>query len=75
MMGRGNQETYFTSGYAQFCYWIQQRLYETVVVTVLSNKIRLLYVCLKINGRFDNVTSFEYGLYCRNRTEPRNPSV
>ena len=75
-MGRGNQETYFTSGYAQFCYWIQQRLYETVVVTVLSNKIQLLYVVLKINCRFDSyVTSFEYGLYSRNCTEPRNPSV
>jgi len=50
MMGRGYQVTYFTSGYTQFYYCIQQRLYETLIVTVLSNKIHLLYVCFKIRG-------------------------
>ena len=52
-MGRGYQVTYFTSGYAQFYYWIQQRFYEAVIVTVLSNKIHYLYVCFRINGLFD----------------------
>jgi hypothetical protein len=62
---------FFASGYAQFYYWIQQLLYEAVIVTVLSNKIQLLYVCFKINGRFDRYV-IVYNInftYSRNGTE------
>jgi len=63
-MGRGYQVTYLTSGYAQFYCWIQQRLYETVIVTVLSNKSQLFYVCFQNKWSFWLVRdSLKYRLY------------